>query len=96
LVAFERVYDNKDRTLFKQAPVKQEDVEEINLMKKIAPKKVYIGKKISPKVRNMLISLFKKYKHVFFLSYEDLKAYREDLFQHEMPLKLGEKPFRQK
>lgn len=42
----------------------------------------------------MLISLLRKYKHVFAWSYEDLKSYREDLFQNEIPLKQNSKPFK--
>ena len=61
-----------------------------------APKNVYIGRKLSPKIRNDLIGLLRKYRHVFGWSYDDLKAYREDLFQHEIPLKPDAKPFRQK
>ena len=49
---------------------------------------------MSPKIRHDLIGLLRKYKHVFAWSYDDLKAYREDLFQHEIPLKLDAKPFR--
>lgn len=44
----------------------------------------------------MLIDLLRKFRHVFAWSYDDLKAYREDLFQREIPLKEGTKPFRQK
>lgn len=33
---------------------------------------------------------------MFAWSYDDLKAYREDLFQHEIPLRDNAKPFRQK
>ena len=72
------------------------DLEEVNLGTKETPKKVYIGKKLSPKIRKNLIGLLRKYSHVFVWSYDDLKAYREDLFQHEIPLKLDAKPFRQK
>ena len=51
---------------------------------------------MSQRIRQELISLLRKYRHVFAWSYEDLKAYRKDLFQHEIPLKEGAKPFRQK
>ena len=47
---------------------------------KETPKKVYIGKKLSPKIMQNLIDLLRKYRHVFAWSYDDLKAYREDLF----------------
>lgn len=61
----------------------------------LAPKKVYIRKKISPTIKRMLIVFLRKYKHLFAWSYEDLKVYREDLFQHEIPFKPNAKPFRQ-
>lgn len=47
-------------------------------------------------MKQQLVMLLKKYKHVFAWSYDDLKAYKEDLFQHEIPLKPDAKPFRQK
>ena len=72
------------------------DLEELNLGTRESPKNVYIGKQMSPRIRYDLISLLRKYRHVFAWSYDDLKAYREDLFQHEIPLKPDTKPFRQK
>ena len=60
------------------------------------PKNVYIGKKLSPEIRKSLIDLLRKYRHVFAWSYDDLKAYKQDLFQHVIPLKENAKPFRQK
>ena len=40
--------------------------------------KVFIGRKLSQRIRQELISLLRKYRHVFPWSYEDLKAYRQD------------------
>ena len=71
-------------------------LEEVNLGTKETPKKVYMGKKLSPKIRQNLIDFLRKYRHVFAWSYDDLKAYREDLSQHEITLKPDAKPFRQK
>lgn len=73
-----------------------EELEEVNLGTELSPKLVYIGKKLPSHVRTNLINLLKRYKHVFAWSYEDLKAYRQDLFQHEVPLLPDAKPFRQK
>lgn len=94
LVALERVYDGNDRSLIKKTLVKGEDIEEINFGTELAPQNVYIRKKISPMIWRMLITLLRKYKHVFAWSYEDLKAYREDLFQHEILLNPDAKTFR--
>ena len=71
-------------------------LEEVNLGTRESPKNVYIGRRMSPKIRHDLIGLLRKYWHVFVWSYDDLKAYREDLSQHEIPLKPDVKPFRQK
>lgn len=76
----ERVFDNQEKARTNIATPHPKDLEEINLGTEEAPKKVYIGKKMSPKVRIMLIDLLRKYRHVFSWSYDDLKAYREDLF----------------
>ena len=59
-----------------------------------SPKNVYIGRKMSPKIRHDLIGLLRKYRHVFSWSYDDLKEYREDRFEYEIPLKDGVKPYR--
>lgn len=76
----ERVFDNQDKERIAIATPHPEDLEEINLVTEGAPKKVYIGKKTSPNVIKMLIDLLRKYRHVFTWSYDDLKAYRKDLF----------------
>ena len=63
------------------------------------PKLVKIGKGTSEKERNKLINLIKEYRDVFAFSYDELKAYREDVFQHTNPLTEEAKevkPFRQK
>lgn len=96
MVTLERVFDGLDRSNIKQASSHKEDLEKINIGTNNVPKKVYIGMKMKPHVRAMLISLLRKYRHVFACPYDDLKAYREDLFQHEIPLKLDAKPFKKK
>lgn len=55
-----------------------------------------LEKRPSLKVKENMIALLRKYKNVFAWSYDDLKAYREDLFQHEIPLKPDVEPFRQR
>ena len=94
LFVLEIIFYSQDRFKIENNDHGAKDLEEINLGIAKAPKKVYIGKKLSPKIRQGLIALLRKYRHVFAWSYDDLKAYREDLFQHEIPLKLDVKPFR--
>lgn len=96
LVALERIFDERESARHSKSIKIQNNIEEINLGNENSPKNVYIGKKLSSKIRAELISLLRKYRHVFAWSYNELQAYREDLFQHEMPLKPNAKPFRQR
>jgi hypothetical protein len=48
------------------------------------------------KKRKELISLVQEYRDVFAFTYDELKAYKEDVFQHTIPLKEDTKSFRQK
>ena len=96
LVVLENIFDNHDRTKGVVKDCKPQELEEVNLGTNEAPKKVYIGQNLSNKIKKTLIDLLRKFRHVFAWSYDDLKAYREDLFQHVIPLKDNVKPFRQK
>lgn len=80
LVALERVFDGPNKSSVKKTSSHREDLEEVNLGMDNSPKKVYIGKRMKPHVITMLIIPLRKYRHVFAWSYDDLKAYRKDLF----------------
>ena len=72
---------------------------EINIVTDKDPKLIKIGKGTSEKERNSLINLIKEYRDVLAFSYDELKDYREDVFQHTIPLKEEAKevkPFQQK
>jgi len=43
-----------------------------------------------------MFNCLKKYKDVFAWSYDDLKTYDTSIIEHNIPLKHGIKPFRQK
>lgn len=96
LVMLENFFDNQDRFKSEVKKNKIDDLEEINLGTEEAPKKVYIGRNVSPSIKKTLVNLLRKYRHVFSWSYDDLKAYNEDLFKHTIPLKENVKTFRQK
>jgi len=80
LIALEKAFDGHNRFKMKDTPMIQNDLEEINLGTQETPKNVYIRKNLNPKIRSRLINLLRKYRHVFAWSYDDLKAYREDMF----------------
>ena len=96
LVVLENKFENQGRVRPGATDYRPQELQEINLGTNEAPKKVYIGQNLSTKIRKPLIDLLRKYRHVFAWSYDDLKAYREDIFQHVIPLKDNVKPFSQK
>ena len=55
---------------------------EINTGTDKDPKLIKIGKGTLEKERNNLINLIKEYRDVLAFSYDELKAYQEDVFQH--------------
>ena len=59
---------------------------EINMGTDKDPKLIKIGKGTSEKERNSLIKLIKYYRYVLDFSYDELKSYREDVFQHTILL----------
>ena len=67
--------------------MKPGDYIEINIGTETELKIIKIGKGTSEKERNSLINLVKEYRDVFSFTYDELKAYREDVFQHTIPLK---------
>lgn len=71
----ETIFDSQDRYKVEKKESGAKDIEEINLGTIEAPKNVYIGKKLAPKIRQELIGLLIKYRHVFSWPYDDLKAY---------------------
>ena len=59
---------------------------EINIGIDKDPQLIKIGKGTSEKERNNLINVIKAYRYVLAFSYDELKSYREDVFQHTIPL----------
>jgi hypothetical protein len=76
--------------------VKPRDYLKINIGIEEEHRLIKIGKGTSEKGIKELISLVQEYRDVFSFTYDELKAYKEDVFQHTIPLKKDTKPFRQK
>ena len=86
-VALENIFDRQDRRKNNVEQMKPDDYIEINIGTETEPKIIKIGKNTSEKERNSLINLVKEYRDVFSFTYDELKAYRENVFQHTIPLK---------
>jgi hypothetical protein len=80
----------------KKETIKPGSYIEINIGTKEVPRFIKIGKGTSKKERKELISLVQEYGDVFSFTYDELKAYKEDVFQQTIPLKDDTKPFIQK
>ena len=57
---------------------------------------VRLSKKLPAKEKDEYVKLMKKYRDVFAWCYDGLKEYGTSIIQHLIPIKPGEKPFRQK
>jgi hypothetical protein len=68
----------------------------VNIGTEEVPRLIKIGKSTSEKERKEIISLVSEYRDVFYFTYDELKAYKDDVFQHTIPLKEDTKPFQQK
>lgn len=96
IIPLERLFDQNDMYTGKMSSQVDDEVIEFNIGTKDSLKMVKFGKGTTSNEREKLISLIREFKDVLSWSYEDLKAYREYVIDHAIPLKEGKKPFRQK
>ena len=64
----------------KKETKKLEDYIEINIGTEEEPRKIKIGKGTSEKERKNLVELVKEFRDVFAFTYDEFKAYRDDVF----------------
>jgi ribonuclease HI len=96
IVPLEDLFDRNDMYKGKPSSKINDEIIEFNIGTEESPKMIKFGKGTTTDEREKLISLIREFKDVFAWSYEDLKAYHEDVIQHAIPLIDGTKPFRQK
>ena len=70
-------------------------VEDTNIGTEENPRIIRLSKNLLVKEKEDYVNLMKRYTDVFSWSYEDLKEYDTSIIQHTIPIKPGEKPFRQ-
>ena len=85
LVGLEQFFVRHDGRKNNIDSMKPGDYIEINIESDKNPKLIKIGKGTSEKERNDLINLVKEYRDVFAFTYDELKAYREDVYQYTIP-----------
>jgi hypothetical protein len=96
IVTLENIFDRHDMYKKKKELIKPGSYIEINIRTKEIPRFIKIGKETSEKERRELISLVQEYRDVCAFTYDELKSYKEDVFQHTIPLKDDTKPFKKK
>ena len=70
-----------------------EECDSYNLGTNEEPRMVQIGKACNSEEREDMLKLLTEYKDVIAWSYEELKTYDPKIITHNIPLKLGVKPF---
>jgi hypothetical protein len=87
IMALEQIFDRHDMHKKKKEVIKPSSYIEINIGTVEESRLIKIGKGTSEKERKELISLVQEYRDVFSFTYDELKAYKEDVFQHTSPSK---------
>ncbi|KAH9303254.1 hypothetical protein KI387_014837 [Taxus chinensis] len=93
LVTLESNFNNVDCIINRNIPTSR-DVEEHNLGTNGKPRNILLGINLSKEEKQSYAQLLKKYQDCLAWFYSELKAYREELFQHEISLEAKTKPFR--
>ena len=99
LVSLEKLFDKHDRYIKEQQNERtrsMEHYEKHNIGTDEDPKLVNIGNWCTDEEKEKFIVLLREYRDVLAYSYEDLKSFRPKEVQHDIPLKFGTTPFRQK
>ncbi|KAH9324245.1 hypothetical protein KI387_004423, partial [Taxus chinensis] len=85
LVSLESNFDNVDHNV-NRCITASKDIEEHDLSTKEKPRKIWLGSNLSKEEKQSYIQLLKKYQDYMAWTYSELKGYKEDLFQHMIPL----------
>ena len=96
MIPLEKNFDQNDVAKNPKVKPIENAVEDRNIGTEENPKIIKLSKKLPEKEKEEYVKLMKKYTDVFAWSYEDLKEYDTSIIQHTIPIKPGEKPFKQK
>ena len=96
LIPLEEHFDQDDVAKKPSLVPTEKGVEDVNLGTANKPKFVKLSKALSPEVKEKYVKLLSKFCNVFAWDYSDLKVYDKNIIQHTIPIKLDQKPFRQK
>jgi hypothetical protein len=72
-----------------------DELEEVDIVPGDKPRPTFISKKLSPCLREPMISLLKEYADCFAWDYTEMPRLDRSIVEHRLPLKKGFRPFQQ-
>jgi hypothetical protein len=73
-----------------------DELEEINISPRDKPRPTFITKKLNLELRELMIVLLKEYADCFAWDYTEMPGLDRSIIEHQLPLKLGFRPFQQR
>jgi hypothetical protein len=95
-VPLENLFDRNNVFKIKNPNKQIDEALEFIIGMEMDPRMVKIGKGTTEKERMEILDLIREFKYTFTWNCDELKAYRGDAIQHDIPLTEGAKRFRQK
>ena len=70
-------------------------LEEVDIGDGDRPRPTFISAKLDPEYKQELVKLLKEYKDCFAWEYYEMLGLDRSIFKHQLPIKLGNRPFQQ-
>jgi len=96
LVPLKRLFENNVVSKKSSIQSQEKDVFYYNIGTAVDPKIIKLSNALSEEQKRRYVNMMKEFVDVFAWSYEDPKIFDIEIIQHNIPLKMGSKHFRQK
>jgi hypothetical protein len=73
-----------------------DEVKEVDIGPGDKPRPIFINKKLSPSLQELMIALLKEYADCFAWDYTEMPGLDRSIVEHQLPLKKGFRPFQQR
>ena len=93
-IPLEELFDDNDVAKNPKVTLNDVKVEDCNIGTEQEPRIIKISKNLTLENKERYIKLMKYFFDIFAWSYEDLKVYDTNVFQHMIPVTENEKPFK--
>ena len=96
LIPIEKLFDQNGLAKYPKVQPNENDIQDQNIGTEESPKIVKLLKNLLAEENKRYIDLMKNYTNGFSWIYEYMKEYDTSIIQRTIPIRPGEKPFRQK